>query len=352
MKNNKEKVHDVENETKSISTKRNKTSKQMSLSIIMVIVSLIVLSVSTYAWFMITNTPKVKEITLSADTLGDLKIADTKKNEVTGEDLVDADGNKTPGNYGDEVDLTGVKMDNLYLSPCTTKDGLSFFKPIYTEGEVTGVEKVTDESQLHKKYIYEKDFYLKAGGETVTAGAEKKYDIFFVGYSTKDGSGTYVDDKEKAEITASNAIRISFTFSGGNLENPVTVIYEPNSDRDNKGITEAMGEADDTKIANMANFVMNDPDAAEYGTIGEMYGTDTPKAKGYSTIKQFYEDHSFVPNSGIKTRSTSLVTIKEGEDIYVTMRVWLEGTDKDCTDGVAADRIVGQIQFVSEENID
>lgn len=351
MKDKKEKVHELKKDAKENSTGRNKMSKQMSLSIIMVIVSLVVLSVSTYAWFMITNTPKVKEITLTADTLGDLKIADTKKDEVTGEDVVDADGNKTPGDYGDEVDLTGVKMDNLYLSPCTTKDGLSFFKPIYTEGEVTGVEEVTDKEQLHKKFIYEKDFYLKAGGETVTAGAEKNYDIFFVGYSTKDGSGTYVDDKEKAEITASNAIRISFTFSGGNLENPVTVIYEPNSDRDNKGITEAMGEADGT-VANMANFIMSEPDAAEYGTIGEMYGTTTPKKKGYSTIKQFYEDHSFVPNSGIATRSTSLVTIKEGEDIHVTMRVWLEGTDKDCTDTVAADQIVGQIQFVSEENLD
>lgn len=342
MSDNKEAVQGTNKNINGNSKGKNKMSKQMSLSIVMVIVSLIVLSVSTYAWFLITNTPKVKEIALTADTLGDLKIADVK---------TDDDGNKQPDTYGDEVDLTGVKMGNLYLSPCTTKDGISFFKPIYTEGEVTGVEEVTDDTLLHKKYIYEKDFYLKAGENTVTVGAEKNYDIYFVGYSTKDGSGTYVDDKEKAELTASNAIRISFTFSGGNLETPVTVIYEPNSDRDNSGITEAMSEADGT-TANMANFVMKDTDAAEYGTIGEMYGTTTPKAKGYKTIKQLYEDHSFVPNSGIATRSEALVTIKEGEDIHVTMKVWLEGTDKDCMDGVAADQIVGQIQFVSEENLD
>jgi hypothetical protein len=317
----------------------------------MVIVSLIILSISTYAWFLITNTPKVKNIALTADTLGDLKIADS----------ITESGAEKAGTYGDELDLQGVNMNNLYLSPVTTKDGITFFKPIYTEGEVTSVEEVTDDTGLHKKYVYEKDFYLKAGeaGSTVTDTTAKNYDIYFVGYSTKENSGTYVADKDGATVTAANAIRISFTFSGGSLSTPVTVIYEPNCDVDNGGITESQAatknsssDASTTVVANMANFVMNSDDAAEYGTLGEKYGTDTAKTKGYSTIKQYKADHSFVPNSGIKTRSTSLVTIKEGEDIHVTMRIWLEGTDKDCMNTIAADQIVGQIQFISEENLD
>lgn len=316
---------------------RKRTSKQMCLSIAMVIVSLVVLSVTTYAWFLITNTPKVKKLGLNADTLGDLKIADVKvQNNV-----------QKPGSYGDEIDLSGVTMDNLYLSPCTTKDGKAFFKPVYTEGQVTGVEQITDTVQLHKKYVYEKDFYLKAGGKAET-GREKDFDIFFVGYSTKSGSGTYVNDKDSDKITASNAIRISFTFTEGNKK-PVTVIYEPNCDMDNGGITES--GASGSQTANMADFVMSSPDAQEYGTKGEKYGTKTPKEKGYSTIKQNHNRHSFVPDSGNETRSTSLVTIKEGKDIHVTMRVWLEGTDKDCMDGVAADKLVSQIQFISEEHL-
>lgn len=327
------------------STGKKKMSKRMSLSIVMVVVSLIVLSASAYAWFLITNTPKVKEISLTADTLGDLKIADAKIDEIN-------TGAVIPGSYGDEVDLAEEDMGNLYLSPCTTKDGKSFFKPIYSEGEVTNVIEISStDAMLHKKYIYEKDFFLKAGTHAANTSTDKNYDIFFVGSSLKSDSGTFVKDKiesvdSKDVISAANAIRISFTFSGGSLKEPVTVIYEPNCERDNKGITEAQGTAQSKP--NMANFTLSGN--AGYGTKGEKYGTTT-FSMGYDTIKQNYKDHSFAPDSGEATRSRSLVTIKEGEDIRVKMIVWLEGTDKDCMDEIAADRIVGQIQFISEENL-
>ena len=114
-------------------TNNRRISKQMSMSIVMVIVSVVILSVSTYAWFLITNTPKVENISLMADTLGDLKIADIKQ-----------DG--THDTYGDKLDLQGKTDVKSYLSPVTTKDGINFFSPIYFEGKVEELKEETEEN--------------------------------------------------------------------------------------------------------------------------------------------------------------------------------------------------------------
>lgn len=306
---------------------KKRTARQMRLSVAMVIVSLIVLSISTYAWFLITNTPKVENITLTADTIGDLRIADIKD---------DGEGNEVPDTYGNEVDLQDKISINSYLSPVTTKDGLTFFSPVYNEGEVTDLSEVTDETKLHTKYVYEKTFFLRAGEEDVDANKAKNYDIFLVGYSTKENSGCYVTQKGNNitgdEITAANAVRISFTFEGGISGKAETVIYEPNVDKHNNGV----------EGTNMAFFSYNGADKEDYGT-----GKNGP-----ATIQQYNNGRSFFPNSGNPARSNSLVTIKEGEDIKVTMRIWLEGTDEDCDNEIAADQIAGQIQFISEENLE
>lgn len=301
--------------------RRKKMSKQMSMSIIMVIVSLVILSISTYAWFLITNSPKAQNITLTADTLGDLKIAD-----------ITADS--TPGTYGDSIDLTDTTGIKSYLSPVTTKDGLSFFSPEYAEGNVVGLNEETDETRLHTKYVYEKTFFLRAGEEKseVDQNKSKNFDIYLVGTTTDSSNGCYMRQKGAAgtdgsEITAANSLRVSLTFEGGVSGETVTVIYEPNADRDNGG----------EEGTNMAFYRYAGADKDEYGA--------------YSTIQQNY-DKSFVPNSNVASRSSALVTIKEGEDIKVTMRVWLEGMDKDCMNEIAADQIIGQIQFISEENLD
>ena len=47
--------------------------------------------------------------------------------------------------------------------------------------------------------------------------------------------------------------------------------------------------------------------------------------------------------------SERMFTIKEEEDVKVTMLVWVEGTDKDCTNFIQMDDIVGNIQFISKE---
>ncbi|MBE5926807.1 MAG: hypothetical protein E7270_07590 [Lachnospiraceae bacterium] len=301
--------------------KRLNLTKRTMMTIVMLGISILTISISAFAWFLITNTPKVENIELTADTIGTLQIA---------EDMGDK-----PGEYSDTLDLKGKNKKNTYLSPVTTKDGLTFFTPVYTENKVTNLKKETQKKVLNTKYVYEKTFYLRAGDDSTKVDKDKAktYDIYLVGSSADSNNGCFVKQKgtdgKGNEITAANSIRVALTFEGGNSGEKVTVIYEPNADKDNKGV----------KGKNMAYFDYkgNDSNSEAYGA--------------YGTIQQNY-DKSFKPNSNISSRSVVIDTITEGNDIKVTMRIWLEGMDKDCVNQVAADEIIGQIQFGSEERFE
>lgn len=117
---------------------------------------LVVGGIGTFAWFSVSNRARVENLALIADHSGNLQIAD---------DL----GNK-PGTYSDVLDLTKAtgasELKNKVLSPVTTKDGVNFFAPVYNAStqSVDSVTAISNKEELKKYYIYEKSFYLKAGG--------------------------------------------------------------------------------------------------------------------------------------------------------------------------------------------
>lgn len=272
-----------------------------------------VLSTATYAWFTMNNKPKVLNLALTAAAAGDLMIAD------------DLGGG--PGEYGEELDLKGaiqkVPMEEVSLNPVTTTDGEKFYEPVYTGTAVSDVKEITDQEELNRNYIYEKTFYLKAGslknknGKKVTGGMPKVYDIMLLG-PKQDGeeiSGCEIRQADGSSSTvagdtAANSIRISFLVEGQDI-----AIYEPNSDKHN-----------------------SDPEKAIDNVKGT-YGT-------YATLQQG-GDGSFAGGEG--GNSEKMFTIEEEQDVKVTMRVWMEGTDEDCTNSNEMDEIMGNIQFISSE---
>lgn len=297
---------------------RREISKQTLMTMIMVVVSVATISISTYAWFLITNTPKAEQLTLTADTIGDLKIADV--------------GTNGPAEYANSLDLRNNVNNSTYLSPSTTKDGLNFFSPVYEEGAVVDLKAITEADLLNTKYVYEKVFYLRAGKhqDEVDQAKAKNYDIFLVGTSTNPANGCYIKDLNGEQLSAANAIRVSLTFEGG-ITGKKTVIYEPNAELHNK-----IGNVEGGSF-NIDKAVVTVQTANEYGV--------------YDTIKQ-NSDKSFVGSvDNGSTRSIPLYTIREGDDIEVTMRIWLEGMDMDCVNQIAEDKILGQLQFISEENL-
>ena len=120
--------------------------------ILMILMSLI--TVGTFAWFSVSNSPRVQNLALVADHEGNLMIAD--------------DVNGTPGTYSDVLDLTQATgydyMQSVRLSPVTTANGKEFYSPNYdaATNTVGSVSLINDHSTLINSYIYEKTFYLKA----------------------------------------------------------------------------------------------------------------------------------------------------------------------------------------------
>lgn len=325
----------------------NQNKKQIIMTISMIIVSVLVISVTSYAWFKITNTPKITGAEFVADTLGDLKISDAVK---------DNSGNYTPVSYVDSINLFEAgDLDKRYLSPVTTEDGISFYKPVYLEGKVDSLQLLNtsveaQNKELHTKYMYEKKFFLKAGNQ-VAADKAKYYDIHFIGMTQSEilnnpasidtTTGTYIIPNGTDNESAANAIRISFEVNEAAKADATTemnssvattstsnvVIYEPNSNSDNGG-----------SDANMVTYVNGN---------NEKFGE-------YKTLKQFANKSFDVNNNNaeLKAQSQPICTIKEGVDVEITLRMWVEGMDKDCMNDIAADKMIGQIQFISSENLD
>ena len=331
------KRYSEENEkmTKGKREKRLKISKQTAMTLAMIGVSTFVISVATYAWFLISNTPKIVSAEFTADTIGNLQISNVK----------DDNGTDKPEAYKTSINLfDGVSDDDrakLYLSPVTTEDGFSFYKPIYgSDGTVQKLEALkedtTDEKkELNTKYVYEKKFFLRAGASGADSSSKAKtYNIYLAGQTTDEAAksnptfdenyGSFLLNSAGGSKTAANAVRVSFKFK--DTVTGETAIYEPNFDKHNGGIT---GEG-----GNMSDYA--NPEGKNYGK--------------YTTIQQ-YSNKSFdiSGSDGTKEKSKAICSIKEGKDIEVTMRIWIEGMDEDCDNDIAANKMKGQIQFVSKE---
>lgn len=272
-----------------------------------------VLSTATYAWFTLNNKPKVYNLTLTAGASADLLIAD------------DLGGG--PGEYGEELDLKAarqdpVAMDEVELNPVTTTDVKTFYEPVYEGSSVTSTNEITDTATLNQNYVYQKTFYLKAGSLKTSSGKKvssnvKSYDIMLLGpRQEEEFTGCVIEQGEggsaEGGATAANSIRIAFIVEEGQEE---VKVYEPNSGDHNTG-----------------DFATNALDSS--------YG-------GYKTLKQPTSGGEF--ENGENGNSEVLFTIREEEDVKVTMLVWIEGTDDDCRNSIQMDKITGNIQFISKD---
>lgn len=283
-----------------------------NLTVILLII-MVLITVGTFAWFSVSNNPRVQNLALVADHEGNLMIADDKGSVPAASD------------YSDVLDLTQATgsdyMKSVRLSPVTTANGKDFFAPVYdaSTNRVDSVNPITDHDTLINSYIYEKTFYLKASSGDGTTGSGSTYNIALAGAGSGN-LGTYIlkdADAGEDSDTSAYAVRISFTLTDSS-GNEVTKIYEPNYNVNNTSTDMAI---DGVK-----------------GTNG--YGT-------YTTIQQ-KSDGTFV-TTGTGSDSEVLFTISENTDVKVTMRVWLEGTDQDCANSIGATLLTGQIQFSSSE---
>lgn len=264
---------------------KNKRKKKIIFTIILTFI----ISIVAYGWFSINNRADVNNLAISAGTEGNLLIAEATNNG--------------PGTYGNKINLSAG--DDVVLNPVTTIEGREFYSPIYSGEDVVSVKKITNNTELTNGYIYEKQFYLKVENEG--RGNNGNYYIYLV--ANAGNNGTYVKDAENTSgDTAANSVRVSFTIDNE------TVVYEPNADGNNIS-SEMAGD----RVSNTYNS----------------YATEKQNRQGVFT------------NSSNGNDSNYLFDIEADRDKLVTMRIWIEGKDKDCANSIELDDLLAQFQFSS-----
>lgn len=277
-----------------------KQKRKFKTALIMSLVCVVLLSGATFAWFTISNTAKVNNLKLTVVAEGSLKIAE------------EVDGHL--GTYSSEINF-GTSGQKLY--PCTTTtDGQTMKKPLYSSSDVvSGVKEIAEAEK--NLYYYEKVMWLKV---EETGGGTNQYAITLAKRSgeTAPYTGSYVIDKSENNKSAANCIRISFIIDGTTV-----AIYEPNNgvSNSNEG-----SKATDNSGAGCTNTTL---------------------------LHKQISDGTFIPITGkdpyYTNDSSELFSVTANTEKKVTVRVWFEGTDDQCTNAIQDGSIEGALTFVSHK---
>ncbi|MBR1693424.1 MAG: hypothetical protein IJ711_11720 [Lachnospiraceae bacterium] len=284
--------------------------KKLRSAVLMAFASILMLSGATFAWFTIGNTVRVKSLSLQVAAEGKLYIADT-----------------SAGLSAKQTELDLKMGDSKILYPASTKDGKTFLKPVYESDTVVKDVKDLGADDKKEEYYYEKELWLIVD-EQVTGLSERMYDITLArkGEGGEENLGSYVNAAAGASSHPEYCIRISFETEDGKV-----TIYEPNSDG-------TLGGSQGTDYAeNKAAFFDNSMTSAGiYVHRQSTNGNFTAE-----TGNTYYDNDS-----------SALFSMKPNTPTKVMMRVWFEGTDKECQNAIEAEKIIGQIKFVSHNQAD
>ena len=91
-------------------------AKKIRSMVMMSLLCILMLSAATYAWFSLSNTAKVSNLTMTVGDVTGLQIA--------------PDENGHAGTFGSSIDFSTITGK---LLPATSQDGKNFFKPYYNE---------------------------------------------------------------------------------------------------------------------------------------------------------------------------------------------------------------------------
>lgn len=320
-----------------VSRKEARRKRNMRNTVIMAALSVALLGGATYAWFSLSETAQVTNLTLTVGEAGGLQIAN-----------VDASNNV--GTYSTILELPDASGVKLLPATCETTIG-TIKAPTYENGEVTGTTDITSLSDSSSKYHFatfeeakseanknaevyflKKEFNLK----TEKGAATDLYDIVLdpgtgwnadgiLGDEDTNTTGTYLLTKEADAngVLASAAIRVSFenvTPKASDNSTPnfttATGIYEPNSNLASTAV--GVGAKDSRGTINVvSSTVAQDKDGD--------FDTNTENSTAYSgTLFQI---------AGGKTENR------------IVMKIWLEGTDAQCLNEAALETLVGQLKF-------
>lgn len=303
--------------------------RNMRQTLIMAVLCVVLITGATFAWFTLSDTARISNLTLTVGEATSLLIAEENAGK-TGPDV-----------YKSDLPLKTVG-DNVRLLPATVKEELSaytVYKPVYTDDgsdgdlDVTAIDAVDTSSEgtnetfytfdganaeADEKDIYflEKTFYLRTDKDDaehdvvlkIGEGLDGKG--YLTGEDTTGIKGTYIVAKNGTDVpVASASLRISFECETTSTKG----IFEPNTDLAGSG-SFADDERGDTSVADV-------------------------------TVKQNKDGTFVVTNADGSTDSEALFKITGQTDNKIVMKVWIEGTDAQCVDEISFDSLIGSLKF-------
>lgn len=304
--------------------------RDIALSLYLVIILFTLLTVASYTWFSLSQTPRVSDLYLFVNTQTGLELSLTP----------DAEEWELQLDFRDMVDVTAP------LRPVTWSESRQqFLAANYgADGRRTGAwEPLTDERNANKTSI--EGYYIKASfyarsGQAVAVSLSPAVEVS----EGKEGSGTYLigcPEWNAEEIVHYNAgkggetaVRVGFrttpvdTSGEATGETSPLILYEPNSDIHPNG---TYGYLPTPSIDGSATLV------DESRLILQTASTWT---EAYPV-----ERSVVIRDLGEFTTDTKLFDVKAGEIIKVDLYIWLEGQDVDCTNEITQAQILASIQF-------
>ena len=327
----------MKKQTKAKTTGRISTKQKLFIYAYLLLILLIFSVAATYAWFSLSQTLQVSNLSMYVTSQTGLEIALTPDSE----------------EWGSQLSYKDMASENFPLRPVTWSDRDNcFYAAHYTaDGRLSdNWEKLTDEFNANKNnhlgYYSIGTLYARSS-EDVTVSLTHAMEAA-EGIS---GSGTYFIgmpawDKDKLSHEnlghgAETAVRmgIQITYLDDNnapiQQTKKFVIYEPNSD---------------AHIGKETGYI----------ATPSIDGTDTlvPSDRLITQTKSEWREADPVENGvvvysiGDFETPTELFSLKANQKVMIKLYLWLEGQDIDCTNAIKDARIIANVQFKSEHKQD
>lgn len=311
-----------------------KTTKRILLLLYVVLVLMSLFTVSTYTWFALSRTPEVSDLGLYVNAPSGLELSPDPAAE---EWQLRLDFAQLVGQVYPLRPITWSDRDQMFYAVSYGMDGrlTDQREPLYDS-------RHANQNNIDGYYI-KGTFYARCG-QTATVSLTPAVEVS----EGLQGSGTYVIGTpvwngeqiihNNAGNGAENAIRIGFHIQKTDLtgqplnQDPVFYIYEPNADAHIDGTT---GYIPTPSIDGGAALVS-----------ANRLITQTA-----SSWREVYpvQRSALIYSLGRFTANTELFTIHPDELVRISIYVWLEGQDVDCTNRIGHQaQVLANIQFSAD----
>jgi len=339
--------------------------KKTTIALYATVISLVLLTASSYAWLTISSTPTVSDLALTIVTEYNLELA--------------PDLGGYSGEYGSLLDYTEESAEKGELKPVTyDAESDQFLAAGYgIDGRIARFVELSENymdrftrpgNEEATSYMYITDFWIRASTadcDVLLTPAIEREDgqlgagTFLVGEPVWDTETyTHTDGGNGAQYAVRIGLRIDpETDENGNvIGDPVFLIYEPNADggkgrflpqesgdeglRDTYGISGSLLQGDNRLIRQYCTTWEEETpilkDSVKYH-LGDFVG------------QEYDEDGNQILQGKTTDEVTYFLHLAPSQERHVRLYIWLEGQDIDCTNEISSGRLLANLQFTGVE---